>query len=109
MKKRVSQMDELSPFIEGAQLEGITVSWENMMSYLGCSGDGQEGELCLEISGHQLGIQNWALDKGRKLNMVDLDVVRCTQISEHRAKFGEMPPYLERREDKETMKIEAIE
>lgn len=40
MKKQVSQMGELSPFIEGAQLEGIAVSQENMMSYLGCSGDG---------------------------------------------------------------------
>lgn len=39
MKKRVSQMDEFSPLIEGAQLEAIAVSLENMMSYLGCSGN----------------------------------------------------------------------
>lgn len=39
MKKQVNQMDEFSPFVEGAQLEGIALSLENTMSYLGCSGD----------------------------------------------------------------------
>lgn len=53
-------MDEFNPLVEGAQLGGIAVSLENMMSYLGSSGDRWEEEFCLEISGHQLGVQNRA-------------------------------------------------
>lgn len=46
-------------FTERAQLEGLAVLMENMISYLGYAYKSEE-ELCLEISGHQVEIQNRA-------------------------------------------------
>lgn len=46
-------------FTERVPLEGLAVLMDNMMSYLGYAYKSEE-ELCLEISGHQLGIQNRA-------------------------------------------------
>lgn len=55
-------------FIDRAQLEGIAVLLENMMSYLGYTADRQEEEL--EIFGYQLGIQNRASGQRIKLEHV---------------------------------------